>query len=98
MTWLPPHDELGPYDEDPDLPLSYAPPRKVATEPPRPEALPPLVASPPDDEDAHAMLRNLGFGTGDADLMLLDLETMESREHWLHVLALAAQAEGVDRG
>lgn len=86
--------EVGPYDEDPDLPLSYTPePRKVSDEPPRPEALPPLVTAPPDDEGAHEQLRNLGFGTGDADLMLLDLETMESREHWLVVLAMAAKAD-----
>lgn len=91
---------LGPYDEDPDLPLSYVPaPRRVSDEPPRPEALPPLVTAPPDDEGAHEQLRNLGFGTGDADLMLLDLETMESREHWLVVLAMAAKAdEEVTRG
>lgn len=89
----------SPYDDFPDWPLSYTPePRKVSDEPPRPEALPPLV-TPQENEAAAVMLRKLGFGTGELDTMLLDLEQAESREHWLVVLAMAVKAdEEVTRG
>lgn len=63
----------------------------------RAPTLPPLMTPPePFGGEVEALkLRKLGFGVGEADAMLLDLERLSSSDRWLLVLDLAVR--GVER-